>query len=331
MQFSWRNFLNYNFGFKIRVDMPFAVGCEVTNFCNLNCPACNYSLMKRPKQHMHGDLFKKIVDELSTFKNFKIFDLQMWGEPLLNPDIFKMIDYASNRVPHVRLSTNATLLDDRTALKLIEHPPHSLVISIDAAKSETYNKMRTGGNYSQVINNTKHFLYLKGKQRLPYTIVQLIETKINQNEIEEFKKIWTGLADFVCIRRLSSLGNINKVFDNLKVKDYSANFKFTCCTLWSRMYIYSNGDVPFCGNDVDGLLCLGNVKNQSIAEIWNSKNAVKIRKILRINKNLPKECINCKERDMGGALAIRHILSIVSNKIKNKNWKTKRLPLPNRL
>ncbi|MBY8999028.1 MAG: SPASM domain-containing protein [Candidatus Thorarchaeota archaeon] len=45
------------------------------------------------------------------------------------------------------------------------------------------------------------------------------------------------------------------------------------------MTIGWNGDVILCCNDVDGEFILGNLSDQSISEIWNSKRLLAIKRI----------------------------------------------------
>jgi len=45
--------------------------------------------------------------------------------------------------------------------------------------------------------------------------------------------------------------------------------RIPCLALWSTVEILVNGDVHLCCVDVDGAAKLGNVSDQSIAEIWH--------------------------------------------------------------
>ncbi len=60
---------------------------------------------KTPLLSLEG--FKKALDSW----NFKHVALHGWGEPLLNPQLFEMIEYAQSKGVSTELTTNATLLE----------------------------------------------------------------------------------------------------------------------------------------------------------------------------------------------------------------------------
>ena len=84
------NYKSNKYSQKIRY--PRYLFCEVTNYCNLDCLQCARPSMKRSLGTMSYEVFIKIVDEVGP--HVDIFDLNMWGEPLINPHIFDMIEYA---------------------------------------------------------------------------------------------------------------------------------------------------------------------------------------------------------------------------------------------
>ena len=96
----------------------------------------------------------------------------------------------------------------------------------------------------------------------------------NQNEREQFVKYWREIVDRVTV------GRISKSFANIKKgKNTTLSRRKNCWTLWNRMTIFWNGDVTFCGCDVEGDYVLGNLKEQSIKEIWNNKKLLSIKKL----------------------------------------------------
>ncbi len=309
--------LNNNFGIKTEC-IPKVVCIETTNYCNLKCSMCNYRFMSRQKEHMTFKLFKKIIDEIRHYPFVSGIDIQMWGEPFLNKDIFKMVDYSVDKVPIVRLNTNGMLLNDKNTKRLMATPIKHFTISIDATTKETYDKIRCGGDFDTVIKNTKKFLKAKGKGNRPYTVVQIIEMKHNKSELDAFKEQWKDLADEVDIVRLSSFSNPNTNYDDNKIQDYDHDSVPFCGILWNRMCIYSNGDVPFCYADYDGKNLLGNVYESKIIDIWNSDKIFRLRNNFRRNKNLPKECRYCNEYDRNGDYSIRRILRDFVDKISGR-------------
>ena len=74
--------------------LPYKLIVDPTNACNLGCPLCPTGLgaSERKKGILKFGDFKRIVDES---KDYCIeLHLYNWGEPTLNKDLIKMINYA---------------------------------------------------------------------------------------------------------------------------------------------------------------------------------------------------------------------------------------------
>ena len=79
---------------------------EITNRCNLNCSFCNKN--NRKKECISVDNFKIVLDKIKGYT--KYIYLHVMGEPLLHPDVNKLIDIASNNY-NVCITTNGYLID----------------------------------------------------------------------------------------------------------------------------------------------------------------------------------------------------------------------------
>ena len=94
---------------------------------------------------MQFSLFKKIIDETKDY--VELVDLDLYGESMLNPDIYKMIKYAKTNGLNTLLNTNATLLNKENSRKLIHSGLDILIISFDGTSKETYELIRREGNF----------------------------------------------------------------------------------------------------------------------------------------------------------------------------------------
>lgn len=76
-----------------------------TERCNLRCPYCG--VYKSPRQEADWEATKRIIDRVAAMgvANFSITG----GEPLLRREIYDIIDYASIRLPYVRITSNGTM------------------------------------------------------------------------------------------------------------------------------------------------------------------------------------------------------------------------------
>lgn len=129
---------------------PVHVQVEVTNACNLKCATCHRDLLYPHPQHMELDVFKKAIDEIQP----KRVNVSGIGEPFINKDIFEMIAYAGNAGAKVNCATNFTLVE-RKIEDIVKSGIGQLKVSIDAARRETYYRIRKKDLYETLIANIK--------------------------------------------------------------------------------------------------------------------------------------------------------------------------------
>ena len=195
-------FLAYSFGRIKPSNHPTVYSIETTNLCNLDCIMCPRRDMKRKVGFMNFNTFKKIIDETKNYSPF--IWLHQMGEPLLDKNIFKFVNYCQKNGVKTGFSTNATLLNKENSKKIIESALGHLVISLDGSTKKTYEKIRKKADFEESKKKIRGFL--KEKTRLakgPYTVLQIIRMKETEPEIEQFKKEW-----------------INSGVDEIYVKDF---------------------------------------------------------------------------------------------------------------
>jgi len=271
---------------------PLELAIEITNNCNAECVMCPRLKMSRDKGFMSFDLFKKIVDEARDYTEF-VF-LHLAGEPLLHPDLLKMIGYCKKSGINTALSTNAILLDKIKSRELINSPLDLLVLSLDSLTKETYEKIRKKSNFDNVHANIIDFLRIKSEtRRSPHTVVQLIYMKENAMEVKEYIKKWekTGVNS-VRIKPYLNYPGLDNYLGQLHKRETAVSNP--CILLWRQMAIYWDGSTVSCCQDFLGQSVVGDVNKNSIKEIWNSKSMVALRKLHIEGRykeaNLCKDC-----------------------------------------
>lgn len=296
---------------------PYILWIEPTNHCNLACTMCtNIDIPKVQRGYMEFGLFKKVIDEAKNF----VFDINLFlgGESLLHKEIFKMIDYTQSKGFKVCLNTNATLLTDRVSKGLIDAGLDVLTISFDGYEKQIYESIRVKANFDKTLNNILHFLDEKKSRgsKKPYTVFQVIEfndpkTKSDDDVKQDFYRRFEGLPlDRFTFIPAHNFGGRLSTKDDRKFRVRSR--VYTPCTfLWYSMSILWDGRVVPCCIDFVGEYELGNVKNESLLDIWNSPRLVELRKKM-IEKRY-KEINLCKGCD---ALFKPKVLGIPLRSIK---------------
>ena len=237
---------------------------EPTDICNLKCPLCpsGNGTLKRAKGYMSLSVFKKVIDESKD----KTSLLVLWnqGEPFLNKDFLEMVRYASDHKLFSLVSTNANIMPD--AEELVKSGLDSLIISIDGATQETYNKYRVNGDLETVISNVKKIVVAKRKLKsiTPFINWQFLVMKHNEHELEEIKKIAkeTGVDNVIFktvqIYQKSDIKEflpINPKFRRYKIEGDNFELKFgvknRCYRIWTKPVVNWNGEMSICCFDKD--------------------------------------------------------------------------------
>ncbi len=266
--------------------LPIEIGIELTNKCNLDCPFCAREEMTRPEGHMSFDLYKKIVDEVKSYA--EMIYLHGDGEPFLHKHIYDAISYAKKNHLKVGVSTNGTTLNNKNAMMLIESNIDYLIIAIDGITKDTYEKLRLNAKFEHVTKNVKNFLKLNRESGSNiFTIIQFIEMDENRHEIKEFCEYWK--------QHKPNVMRIKPYVDLLK-HNRKTEFKLPCFYIWRQTMIDWDGTVFPCCVDTNSKHKLGNIKEKSLREIWNSSHISNMRK--KHIEGRMKEIDICKTCDM---------------------------------
>lgn len=330
-------FINNNFISRDCISFPRTVYWECTQRCNFNCIHCYSSSDFGSKDNELGfGQVKKLIRELSA-KGTEFLSIG-GGEPLLYPHIIDVVEYATKNSVSIEISTNASLVTDDIINSLKETGLKFIQVSLDGATSETYSKIRKGGNLATTIRNIK-------KLSKHFTVSTcMVVNRLNYLEIESVIDLSIKLGvkffriiPFMEVGRASAMGELQlkksefrdiyrmiidkrkkvdgKIFiqlnENLVVPDkknisWMPNNHFGCSAGRTTCGIDSYGNVYPCSYMVFDELACGNIKDKSLGEIWKNSSVMKeIRKISFLNG----VCSGCKHLDLcrGGCRASAYL------------------------
>ncbi|MFA4952595.1 MAG: radical SAM protein [Candidatus Pacearchaeota archaeon] len=247
------------------------VTIEPNNLCNLNCIMCPYKRMKRKKETMSMELFKKIVDESKKI-GVKEIHLTQYNEPFTDKNIFEKLDYIRKSGLKSSFYSNGTLLNEEIIEKILKSPPDLIRFSVDGVKKETFESIRRGANFEEVISGIEKLYKRRNEMGEKFPIIEVFFTllKENKDESKKFLEYWKDKCDFASIYPADSRDSGKFVgVDYKKFKPYP-------CFNPKRVIILSNGKVVLCCVDIDGDVVLGDLKKQGLREILNSDKYKKI-------------------------------------------------------
>lgn len=131
---------------------------EVTGACNLACRMCLVRYrpkLDRGEASFPLDRFVALLDRLPRLEEVT---LQGLGEPLLHPDLVEMVAAASARGLRVGFNTNGTLLTHTKIDALLDAGPTWVHVSVDGADAETFEAIRDGARFGQVVRNLRRLV-----------------------------------------------------------------------------------------------------------------------------------------------------------------------------
>lgn len=310
-----RLFLSFHYsrriGKAVQSGMPLFVSIEPTTSCNLRCPQCPSGLREftRPTGMLKEDFFQSLILQLKKHLFSLTFYFQ--GEPYLNPDFLKMVAFANEQGIYTITSTNAHYLNAENATATVNSKLNELIISVDGSSQESYSKYRVGGQLERVIEGTKHILQEKKelKSKFPHVVWQFIVFKHNEGEIAEIRRLGEKLGvNEIRIKTAQIYDYENGeewIPENPKYSRYEKNqngiFRIKnkllnqCWRMWQGCVITWDGKVVPCCFDKDAKYQLGELKQQSFASVWQSKEYNQFRQSILKGRNQIDICTNCTE------------------------------------
>ena len=284
--------------------MPVSVSTELTNNCNLKCPHCSSGSgrMLRKKGFMDIDLFKRVIDELGS--GLYNVNLYFQGEPMLHPLFFSFIDSCvkTNSV----VSTNGHYLSEANSERIVQSGLCKLIISLDGADQEIYSKYRVNGDVQRVIEGIRNISKAKEKFKSSLKIeVQCLVNRFNELQIPVIKALTRSVHAKLSLKsmqiiskdEISSWMPVNNRFRRYILKQGSFVLKSSmpdkCARLWFNPVITWDGKVVPCCFDKDAEYVMGDLYQETFAEIWNGPKYRIFRKSIMTGRHMIDMCRNC--------------------------------------
>ena len=151
---------------------PVTISIVATNRCTLSCDMCPTHSGIVPKEYEHAQknvkdiefgMFKKLIDR---FKNAVAVHIIGSGEPLLNKDFFKMVDYAASKSMVVKTFSNGTTIE-KNMDNLLNSKLDGITISLNGHNSSEFARM-TGEDedvYKKIYEAVKKLVHERKKRR----------------------------------------------------------------------------------------------------------------------------------------------------------------------
>ena len=277
---------------------PLVVQVESTTACNADCIMCPHSKLTRAGGHMDFNLYKQIVDECSKHqRQMKYFFPFLNGELFLVPGWQDYLAYARDKLPYTKIGifTNGSLLNAKNTDAILKIQPDWIHVSFDGTSKEVFESIRRNLNFEQIESNIIGFINERKKfhQRKPRLTISVIRMKKNAEALADFLTKWRKIVDNVTVESYCNWGGA-VIDDSFGRKAGKRN---ACFRLWTNLTVLVNGDTCLCCLDYEGKILLGDLREESIVDIWQGEKLKNIRRIhLAAKFNDIELCSRCNYR-----------------------------------
>lgn len=275
----------------IPLSTPFVVFADPASSCNFKCTFCPtghrdmIAETGRFQGAMKYEVFQKIVDDLGEFdRPIKVLRMYKDGEPFLNKRLADMVAYArkAKYIEYIDTTTNGTLITPDRIGPVLEAGIDKINISVDGMDDQTYMQF-TGFKFDfrNFVENVKWLYDNKGACEI---VIKIPGELISAAQRREFFDTFGDYCDRIFVENFAPCWpefdveaytgvKISKGIYQQEVGDTD-----TCPYIFYGYAVNADGLVSSCFLDWGRKLVIGDVRQQTMKEIWDSErmNALRL-------------------------------------------------------
>lgn len=282
---------------------PIIMFLEANNICNLHCPFCLTGKGRsadRPRLNMSLSEMKRAVEEVADCLYF--IQLYNWGEPLLNKDLFKFINYIHRRRVFTMVSSNMNFVRSKLAEQVVASGLDYFIAAIDGFTAQSYEKYRIGGSFEKAIHTLQEVLNIRKRmgRSSPFVEWQYVVFKHNQDEINDARRF----AESIGVDYFHPIpGYIEDPEWITTLPEYREELGrpgsvSKCARPWTHLNVRADGGVAACCYEFYKKDDFGNIFETPFNKIWNNEMFRTAREVLskgldKAPKRPPTICHGC--------------------------------------
>ncbi|MDD5617698.1 MAG: radical SAM/SPASM domain-containing protein [Candidatus Omnitrophica bacterium] len=269
---------------------------EVTTRCNYNCIICPREKLTRNIETMSFELFKNLLDKILLEETrFDTVAFPGLGEPLLDKTLDAKIAYSKKAGFKILILSNGSLLTLERFKELEGLGVDSIRVSIYGDSANEYSQFHGVKNLDLFGKVKRHLTLIAAHKRntkllLTYNVLD----DINGKNINLWIDYWKDKADLIEVWRPHNWvdGRNYRKAQKDKIKSCGRPYR-------GPLQIQVDGTVNMCCFDFNGKLTLGDLKTQTLKQIFSSPMFKEILKHHKSGnfKNSGLICANCDQRN----------------------------------
>jgi len=318
----------YHWGIRKSIEipyLPYGIGIEVTNRCNFKCRFCAQS---RPTHFdkvqataltvEQADVLLRKVRESGFSKN--VIHWTHDGEPFMNKQFAKIIERSIHYgFDTHHFSTNGLLMTPDRLRSLPANGQRYFILPDFCSDPQLFESQRgTPGSWEKVRDNIRGAISSPDLSHINFVVHDISGFVVSDPEdlatrFEALKALFQESKRLVFKKRL--FHNAAGLVEEAGKADSKSGYHL-CFYPWYGMSIASNGEVLACGRDLEHQTVLGNLFEESLADIWNGDRYQSIRHdLIDEQPYLQAACAGCSMPFDSSKFSIRNIVNTLSNRM----------------
>ncbi len=261
----------------VALDFPKSILIESCSLCQGNCIFCPYQNIRKGQKADYLDE-AIIIRLLKEIKNYDVKRISLFNnnEPLLDSRIYELVKQTRIILPNVEitLSTNGFLLNEDVINKLYENGLTAFYISIPTLNEEDYKQIM-GYELNKVLAPIRKFY-----NTAQAAMLRIAVPKARSYDEKAFKNEFRSNGIKVAPWNIENVASWH--LDKAKINNYFELGIPTdyCDRPMDQAVILANGNMVICCRDWHEEEVLGNVKVNTIYEIWHNEKCKRIQRLI---------------------------------------------------
>jgi len=277
------------------------VNIEISNICNLQCTFCPEVI--RTKSLMSVDLFREVIEQVAPLT--RQVALHLMGEPLVHPKLAELVEICHAHGVRIFFVSNGVLLKDKD-IELLLHPAFRQVNFSLHSFDNNFPGKDPGEYLEKIFSFTESAFERSPQLFINYRLWNLNDAKGSQtNNLDLLSRIEARFGVHIP-RELDT--RLNKSFP-IKERLYlhfDTEFIWpgsdlpilgdtgTCYGLSSHFGVLVDGTVVPCCLDKEGVIALGKIPDEPIAQILAGPRARAMVAGFKKNQLVEELCRRCQ-------------------------------------
>jgi radical SAM protein with 4Fe4S-binding SPASM domain len=304
---------------KTKIDSVFL---HLTAKCNLRCKHCYAVAMSEGGKELTTQEYIKFLEQFYAEGGKTV--VVSGGEPLITKKLKKILEI--NSKAHIRLLTNATIIDERWAAYLAKFNI-SIQVSIDGSNKSIHDNIRGDGSFEASITGVEHLIRQGMQKRINFSTTIMKQNLMDLPNIFQLaKNMGISCVRFLPLRKQgNAIANWNIIQNDVTRKDYENFYRYvfehaklkypeldihcglsgyvldpkmnyadgSWCPVGKKIVIDTKGDVFPCALLMDEKFKMGNIKTNSIEDLKSNLILKNLRCARVERKNKIKKCSAC--------------------------------------